>query len=171
MPPGPCEDVGLRDRVVVEVVLGDVDSGWQRRSSRSSNFSGARVDGEKDVLARAGDLAEGGDDDRLVGIADVVLVAFGHVGAVTLRLQHHVGRIDVGAVLLLGEAEGEDPALCRCWAVFFLTASFRSSRSDPARGSRPARCTSRAGRRSPGFRCISQFRQVSQRPSPRRTRG
>ena len=69
------------------------------------------VDREEDVFAAVGDLAEGGHHGRLVAVADVVLVAVGAVGAVRLRVEHHVAGVDVGAVLLLGKAEGEDGAL------------------------------------------------------------
>ena len=44
-----------------------------------------------------------------VAVADVVLGAVGDEAlAVGLRGEHHVGRVDVGAVRLLGEPEGED---------------------------------------------------------------
>ncbi len=104
------EDLLFLDRVVVQVVLGHVLLARHDVSHQLELFV-VRIDGEEDVLARTGDLAEGGDDDGLVGVADVVLVALGQVGAAALGLEHHVGRIDVGAVLPLGEAEGEDPAV------------------------------------------------------------
>ena len=70
-----------------------------------------RVGREEDVLARVGQLAEGRDHRRLVAVADVVLVAVGEVAAVGLRRQLHVGRVEVGAVLALGQPEPEDRAL------------------------------------------------------------
>ena len=104
------EDLLFLDGVVVQVVLGHVHLA-RHDVADQLEFLIVGVDGEEDVLARAGDLAERGDDDGLVGVSDVVLVALGQVGAVTLRLEHHVRGVDVGAVLPLGEAEAEDPAV------------------------------------------------------------
>ena len=46
-----------------------------------------------------------------VAVADVVLAAARGEAAVAVGRQDHVGRVDVGAVLLLGEAEREDRAV------------------------------------------------------------
>ena len=72
------------------------------------------VGGEEDVALRALDVgaaAEDRDHPGHVAVADVVLAAVGAEAAVAVGREDHVGRVDVGAVLALGEAEGEDRAL------------------------------------------------------------
>ena len=72
------------------------------------------VGGEEDVAVRSihvGTAAEDGDHARQVAVADVVLASARAEAAVAAGRQDHVGRIDVGAVLLLGEAEREDRAV------------------------------------------------------------
>ena len=77
----------------------------------------AGIDDEEDVVVRPrpflGDLAEDRDQRGVVGVADVVLLAPGEVAAVGLRVERHLARVEIGAVLLLREAEGEDAALLR----------------------------------------------------------
>ncbi len=74
-----------------------------------------RVDDEEDVLVLArllvGHLAEHRDQRRLVGVADVVLLAARQEGPVRLGVERHLARVEVGAVLLLRQPEGEDAAL------------------------------------------------------------
>ncbi len=106
------EDVGVRDRVVVQRKLGDV-------VLRVADVLDAlvllvaRIDDEEHVVVGVADPAEGRDQGRLVAVADVVLAAAGEVGAVRLRHQRHLGRVDVGAVLLLRQAEREDMPLAQ----------------------------------------------------------
>ena len=62
------------------------------------------VGGEEDVAVGAvnvGAAAEHRDHPGLVAVADVVLAAVGGEAAVVARLEQHVGRVDVGAVLAL----------------------------------------------------------------------
>lgn len=75
------EDLALLDGVVVQVVLGHVHLAGDDVAHQLELLV-VRVDGEKDVLPRARDLSEGRDDDGLVGVSDVILVALGQVGAV-----------------------------------------------------------------------------------------
>ena len=72
------------------------------------------VGGEEDVAVRALDVgaaAEHRHHPGEVAVADVVLAAVGAEAAVAVGREDHVGRVDVGAVRLLGEAEGEDRAV------------------------------------------------------------
>ncbi len=62
---------------------------------------------EEHILACPLDLAEGGDERRAVAVTDVVLVTSGDVGAVGLRDQGHLGRIDVSAMGAFGESEAK----------------------------------------------------------------
>lgn len=55
-----------------------------------------------------GATAEHRDHAGQVAVADVVLAAVRRVRPVRVRCQHHVGRVDIGAVVLLGQPEGED---------------------------------------------------------------
>ncbi len=103
------QDVLGADRVAVEAELADVLRGVDdvlhdvvRRV--------AAVGGEEDVAVGALDVgaaAEDGDETGGVAVADVVLGAGRAEAAVGLGLQQHVGGVDVGAVGLLGQAEGE----------------------------------------------------------------
>ena len=71
------------------------------------------VRGEEDVRVRpfhVGAPAEDRDHPGQVAVADVVLAAGRGEAAVAVGREDHVGRVDVGAVVLLGEAEGEDRA-------------------------------------------------------------
>ncbi len=70
------EDVSVGDGIVVQGVLGHVilvvDDVLHTLVVRMFG-----IDGEKDILAAVGHLAEGGNHRGLVAIADVVLVAVG----------------------------------------------------------------------------------------------
>src|SRR5262249_52069265 len=72
-------------------------------------------DGEEDVVARArataAELAERRHERGRVAVADVVLAPIRRVAALADGRERHLGRVDVGAVLPLREAEREDGAL------------------------------------------------------------
>ncbi len=106
----PHEDLGVGDRVVLEPEGGDE----HRRVDRvllQDVFGAVGLDHEEDVLVLArllvGHLAEHRHQRRGVAVADVVLRPVGHI-AVGGRREAHLARVDVGAVGLLGETEGED---------------------------------------------------------------
>ena len=63
------------------------------------------------VVGAVLDLAQGGDHLGFVAVADVVLLAVRHPGAVRPGCEGGLGCVDVGAVRPLGEAEGEDRPL------------------------------------------------------------
>src|SRR6185295_8540310 len=71
-------------------------------------------DGEEDVVALSGsaaaELSERRHDRGLIAVADVVLASVRHIAALADRCERHLGRVDVGAVPALREAEGEDAA-------------------------------------------------------------
>jgi len=69
------------------------------------------IHGEEAVLARVRELAEGGDQGGEVAVADVVLPAVGAVAAIASGLEGHLRRVEVRAVGLLRQAEGEDRAV------------------------------------------------------------
>ena len=104
------EDVGFGDRRVVQGEIRDVGLAVDDVLD-ALEFLVLRVDREEDVVLGACDLSEGRDERRLVGVADVVLLAPRPVAAVALGHQLHFRRVDVGAVGALGEPECEDPAL------------------------------------------------------------
>ena len=108
-----CRTSSARDRVVLEPELADV---LLRVDDVLDQLVGGvpAVGGEEDVAVRALDVgaaAEDRDHAGDVAVADVVLAAVGGEAAVAVRRQDHVGGVDVGAVLLLGEAEREDRAV------------------------------------------------------------
>ncbi len=111
--PAGVQDVVRADRVVLEAeladVLGGVDDVLHQVVGRV-----AAVGGEEHVPVRALDVgatAEDGDESGGIAVADVVLGAGGPESAVAVGLQQHVGGVDVGAVRLLRQAEGEHLAL------------------------------------------------------------
>ena len=107
---GPvCRTSSGADRIVVELEVRDVglrvDDVLDQPVGRV-----AAVGREEHVTVRAVDVgaaAEDRDHPGEVAVADVVLGAVG-AKAVAVRGEDHVGRVDVGAVRLLGEPEGED---------------------------------------------------------------
>ena len=106
-------EVGFGDRVVVQAKLADEHLPGHHVLDQLVVVVVA-VGGEEDVAVGAlhvGAPAEHRDDAGLVAVADVVLAAVGREAALAVGLQDHVGGVDVGAVLLLREAEGEDRAL------------------------------------------------------------
>ncbi|GAA3030492.1 hypothetical protein GCM10020000_04010 [Streptomyces olivoverticillatus] len=107
------QDVVGRDRVVLEAELADVLRGVDDVLDEVVRLVAA-VGGEEDVAVGALDIgaaAEDGDEPGGVAVAYVVLGAAGQEAAVAVGLQQHVGGVDVGAVGLLGQAEGEHLAL------------------------------------------------------------
>ena len=104
------EDLGLGDRRVVQREVRDVGLAVHHVLD-ALELLVLGVDREEDVVLSACDLAEGRDECRPVGVADVVLLAPRPVAAVGLGHQLHLGRVDVGAVGALGEPEREDPAV------------------------------------------------------------
>ena len=100
------QDVRLGDRVVVQrerrhvhLVGDDVLLKFVLRR--------LGVDQEEHVLVGVGELAEHAQPPGNVAIADVVLRPVGHP-AVLCGRENHVGRVDIGTVRLLGQAEPED---------------------------------------------------------------
>ena len=107
------QHVGLGDRVLVQLELADVRLRVHHVLDQPVALVAA-VGGEEHVALRAlhvGAAAEHRHHARLVAVADVVLAAGRGEAAVPGRREHHVGGVDVGAVLALGQAEGEDRAL------------------------------------------------------------
>ncbi len=104
------QDVGFRHRVVVQAELADV----HLRGDDVLHELVGRVPAvrrEEDVALgplHVGAAPEHGDHAGEVAVADVVLAAVRAEAALAVGGQHHVGGVDVGAVLALGEAEGED---------------------------------------------------------------
>ena len=94
------------DRVAVQGVLGHVVLGVDDVFDALVVFV-LRVDREKDVVAGFRILAEGRHQGGLVGVADVVLAAVGHVAVPAQGGEHHLGGVEVGAVGFFGQAEGE----------------------------------------------------------------
>ena len=105
------EHVFLGHLVLVQAELGDVVLRVDHVSDQLV-FVALRIGREEDVALRTIyflDPAKDRDDPGLVAVADVVLLAARRpAGAVGVRGEDHVGRVDVGAVLTLGESEGED---------------------------------------------------------------
>src|SRR6056300_1133948 len=105
--PATRENVGVSDWVIVQRVLSD-------EVLRVTYIFYALVilvpwvDDEENVIVAAIDLAEGRDQARFVGIANVVLATACEVAAVVLREERHLRRIDISAVLLFGQAEREN---------------------------------------------------------------
>ena len=114
------QDVGLGDRVVVEREVGDVVLRVAEVLHALVSLV-PRIDHEEDVVVGLvivrngavwpGHLAEDRDQRRLVGVADVVLLAPRQEGPVRLRKERHLARVEIRAVLLLGQPEGEDAPL------------------------------------------------------------
>ncbi len=103
------QDVLRAHRVVVEAELADVLRGVDDVLHEVVGRVAA-VGGEEDVAVRALDVgasAEDRDERGGVAVADVVLGTRRPEAAVAVRRQQHVGGVDVGAMGLLGEAEGE----------------------------------------------------------------
>lgn len=107
------QDVLGLDGVVLQAELADelgrVDDVLEQVVGRVT-----AVGGEEDVAVgtlNIGAAAEDGDESGGIAVAYVVLGAGGTEAAVAVRLQQHVGGVDVGAVRLLGQAEGEHLAL------------------------------------------------------------
>ena len=83
-----------------------------------------RVDGKKDIVVGFRVLAEGGHQGGLVGVADVVFAAVGHVAVPAQGGEHHFGGIEIGAVGFFRKPEGKDAALLQAAGrSFVLTAS------------------------------------------------
>ncbi len=99
------QDVGLGDRVVAQRVVGHEVLRIHHVLDQVVAIM-LRVGGEEHVFVGAFELAEGGDHPRHVGVADVVLLPGGGPASV-FRRQVHVGLVDVRAVRLLRQAEGE----------------------------------------------------------------
>src|SRR4051794_2411445 len=106
------QDVFRANRIVVELERRDVvlrvDDVLHELVARVLG-----VRGEEDVAVLALDVAtppEHRDHPCLVAVADVVLAA-ARPEPVVVGREHHVGRVDVGAVRLLRQAEGEDRTL------------------------------------------------------------
>lgn len=107
------QDVVGADRVAVEAELADVLGGVDDVLHEVVRVVAA-VGREEDVALGAFDVgapAEDGDESCGVAVAYVVLGAGGQEPAVAVRCQQHVGGVDVGAVRLLRQPEGEHLAL------------------------------------------------------------
>lgn len=104
------QDVGLGERVVVEVELADVVLAMYRVLDQPV-VRVLRIGDEEGVSVAIGHLAEDRNRCRLVGIADVVLAARRGVAAVRQRRHDHVRGVDVGAVFPFRQSEGEDVAV------------------------------------------------------------
>ena len=111
-------DAGVQDvlgahRVVLEVERADVH--LRVHDVPDQLVRGvAAVGGEEDVAVGpldVGAAAEHRDHSRDVAVADVVLAAVRAKSTFAVRGEDHVGRVDVGAVVTLGQAEGEDRPL------------------------------------------------------------
>ena len=69
-----------------------------------------RFRGKKDILIRSINSTKGRDNGRFISVADVVLPTVGFP-AISIRCQHHIGRINIGTVRFLGETESEDATI------------------------------------------------------------
>ena len=108
-----CRTSSARDRVVLEVERADVHLPVHDVLDQLVGGVGA-VGGEEDVAVGALDVgaaAEHRHHPGHVAVADVVLAAAGAEAAVAVGREDHVGRVDVGAVVALGEAEREHRAV------------------------------------------------------------
>ena len=111
--PGPAvQHVGLGDGVVAKRVVGDVVLRVHHVLFQLvAVVLGVRGEEHvlRAVLRTAGDLAERGDRARHVAVADVVLLPVGGPSAAGFagRGEDHVRLVDVRAVRLFGEPEGE----------------------------------------------------------------
>ncbi len=104
------EDVLGADGVVLEVERAHVHLAVDDVLSQLVGVVRA-VGGEEDVRVRPLHVRappEDGHHPGQVAVADVVLAAGRSEAALAVGLEHHVGRVDVGAVVVLGQAEGED---------------------------------------------------------------
>ncbi len=149
----PGEDVVFGDGVIMQGEVGYVLLVGDDVLLQLIGLVAVVGDKEGVVVRAVLDLAQGGDHLGLVAVADVVLLAVGHPGAVAFRGQGRLGGVDVRAMGPLGKAEGEDrPFLEQLGRLLFGLSRLGSSRWAPGPGWSPGSSTSSPARRRPAAR-------------------
>jgi len=125
------EHLLLGDRIGAQGELGDVHLGLDD-VLHALVVRVVRSDREEDVLAGVRVLSEDAEQRGLVAVADVVLATVRLVGAIGHLCEHHLARVEVGAMGLLRQAEAEDATVEQvlCGALLDLRSIGHPQRSE-----------------------------------------
>ena len=102
----PDQDFFIGNPVILQFELGHVGLAVDDVPDQLEAFR-LGIRHEEQVFAAIRHPAEGGNHARLVGVADVVLATRNTVIAITLGRDHHVGGVNIGAVLFFRQAESK----------------------------------------------------------------